>query len=83
MTKRLVETLERALADAPQNFPRDASVLVQFKAGDLADLKDALAEAKANEATLSVKEPKPGIVLEPMPDASAGGTTIEGETPPF
>ena len=59
MTRRLVETLERALAEAPQNFPREASVLVQFKAGDLAELKDALAEAK------SMMEPAREIGLEP------------------
>lgn len=93
MTRRLVETLDRVLADAVQNFPREASVLVQFKAGDLADLKDALAEAKANEAKLSVEEPKPGIVLQPVPDSGAGvnigdgnadlvGSTIPGEQPP-
>ena len=92
MTRRLVETLERALADTVQNFPRDASVLVQFKAGDLAELKEALAEARA----LLDSQPsvvKPGIVLQPEPEAPAApavsetpvagaeGTTQPGEQP--
>lgn len=76
MTKRLVEALERALAGAVQNAPRDASVMVQFAAGDYAEIREALAEAR------DVLGPKEGIVLEPVPDAPAEGATIEGEQLP-
>ncbi len=47
MSRRLVESLERALAGAAQNAPRDASVMVQFAAGDYAEIREALAEARA------------------------------------
>lgn len=74
MTKRLVEALERALAGAVQNAPRDASVMVQFAAGDYAEIREALAEAR------DVLGPKEGIVMQPAPDAGED-TTQPGEQP--
>jgi hypothetical protein len=46
MSAKLVETLEAAMAGLAQEFDRDASVMVQFAAGDWVKIKAALKEAK-------------------------------------
>jgi hypothetical protein len=46
MSVKLIETLEAAMSGLAQEFDRDASVMVQFAAGDWAKIKAALKEAK-------------------------------------
>jgi hypothetical protein len=43
----LLETLEAALAGVVGEHPRDASVMVQFAAGDWAKIKEAMREERA------------------------------------
>jgi hypothetical protein len=43
----LLETLEVALAGVVGEHPRDASVMVQFAAGDWAKIKEAMREERA------------------------------------
>ena len=43
---KLIETIESAISGLAQEFPRDASVLVQFAAGDWAAIKSVVAAAR-------------------------------------
>lgn len=44
---KLIETLEAALSNLVQEIPAEASVLVQFAAGDWARIKESIAAARA------------------------------------
>jgi len=85
MTPRLVIALETGLAGLAQRIDRDASVLVQFAAGHLQEIEQALAEAKALVPAAptpvlasSSEAPKPGIELAPVPEAPAGTNVGDG-----
>ncbi len=68
MSEKLVAALDAALAGAVQNYPRDASVVVQFAAGDYAKVTEALAEAKAELAPA----PTP-VAEEPVAEEAVAG----------
>jgi len=68
MSRHLIETLESALAGLAQEVHKDASVLVQFAAGDWHKIKEALRLARA-ALDQPATPPKPaGITLQPAAD---------------
>lgn len=58
----LLETLEAALAGVVGEHPRDASVMVQFAAGDWAKIREAV---KAERAALAPVPTLAEVVAEP------------------
>ena len=66
MTNRLIASLERALSALAQEVDKGASVLVQYAAGDWAELKAALTEAKESAVApvdpTSTPPPEPPLV---------------------
>jgi hypothetical protein len=85
MTARLIAAVETALSRLAQEVHHDASVLVQYAAGDWAELKAALGEAKG-EAPTPEAEPKvaaapAGPVLPLDAPAEAVATPVVSETP--
>ena len=80
MSLHLIETLESACKNIAQEFDKDASVLVQFAAGDWAKIKDALKAARAKwdedtaaqaAATAPAEPPAPDPVPAPEPEVAA------------
>lgn len=87
MSLNLVQAVEEVLAHLDQEVHREASVLVQFAAGDWHKLKAALAEAKnALEGTAapvgeSEMPPPPTSSQEPAGAALASDTLHEEDQP--
>jgi len=80
MSKALIDAVESAVSSVVQEFERDASVMVQFAAGEWAKIKEELAKAKA------VLTLDPPAVVEPVPPVVPIDTIepviSQTETPP-
>lgn len=84
MSARLISAVDKALANEVQHVMKEASVMVQFAAGDYSEILDALAEAKL-QVDASVPTPTealPVIVPEEstaVPSADTTATTEPAE----
>ncbi len=75
MTARLIEAVEKALSRLAQEVHKDASVVVQYAAGDWHELKAALGEAKGET---KVADPEPASDIPPIA-AGEGSATPAAE----
>lgn len=78
MSIELISAVERALSTLAQEVHHDASVVVQFAAGEWHALKEALAKAKADVAPgSSVPPPSEQPASAQEPGASSTETPAE------
>ena len=75
MSLDLINAVESAVSTVVQEFDKDASVMVQFAAGEWAKLKEELAKAKAvfesAPEVVPAPEPAPAPAAEPVAAAEA------------
>jgi len=81
MSSDLLAAVKSAVSSVVQEFDKDASVMVQFAAGEWAKIKEELAKAEAEYVEPAVSEPVPPV--EPAVEQPVVEPVIaETETPP-
>lgn len=78
MSRQLIETLESALANLAQEASKDASVMVQFAAGDWAKIKASLAAARV---ALDAPLPGPPVAAPAAEQVLAAAADAEPSSP--
>lgn len=93
MSARLIEALEKALGQIIRNPGPDASVMVQFAAGDFTKLRDALEQYKAElsaaqkhdiaDAAGTVSHTPTGQPIDPDTRLSMAASEMEAVSTPY
>ena len=77
----LINEVERILSNLAQEGEKEASVLVQFAAGDWAALKQAFADETAQATPVAVSAPKASKKATPVVDAPVVDAPVVESTP--